>query len=316
MEGAAFLEGGDVWLLPLVAAMKSGRSEILEAERRIYEGHLERGVKADLLTVLTIFAGFKDRALVEELLRRCEAGDKKLLGIVKKLVNWCIQGFKTTYATIGIKFDEYLRESKFIQSSKRYVRSLIKKGVAKRLEDGAVLVELEKYSLPNKIILRSDGTGLYLTRDIAASLYKKKKYKPSLNIYVVGEDQKLHFKQQFKILELLGHKKFAKACVHLSYSYVTLPSGKMSSRLGNVVLIDDVFEEVFTNILTMCVEKGMVSGHTQTIDSAPIKANASMDSLELKVPKEDLEAHLKSIRHMSSMDKEDRLVDNIKLKRN
>lgn len=189
-----------------------------------------------------------DAGEVEELLRRCEAGDKKLLGIVKKLVNWCIQGFKTTYATIGIKFDEYLRESKFIQSSKRYVRSLIKKGVAKRLEDGAVLVELEKYSLPNTIILRSDGTGLYLTRDIAASLYKKKKYKPSLNIYVVGEDQKLHFKQQFKILELLGHKKFAKACVHLSYSYVTLPSGKMSSRLGNVVLIDDVFEEAIKRV--------------------------------------------------------------------
>ena len=70
MEGAAFLEGGDVWLLPLVAAMKSGRSEILEAERRIYEGHLERGVKADLLTILTIFTGFKDRTLVKELLSR------------------------------------------------------------------------------------------------------------------------------------------------------------------------------------------------------------------------------------------------------
>ena len=74
-----------------------------------------------------------------------------------------------------------------------------------------------------------------------------------------------------------------------------------------------VFEEVFTKVLTMCVDKGMVSGHTQAIDSAPVKANASMDTLELKVPKEDLEAHLKSIRHMSAMDKEDKPIRKSKI---
>jgi len=180
---------------------------------------------------------------VEEILSKCEAGDKKTLPIVKKLVNWCIDGFKTTYDTIGIKFDEYLHESKFIENSKLYVRQMLRKEFAKKLEDGAVLLELEKHGLPNTIILRSDATGLYLTRDIAASLYKKKKYNPSLNVYVVAEEQNLHFKQEFKTLELLGYEKFAKSCTHLGYGYVTLPEGKMSSRLGNVVLIDDVFDE-------------------------------------------------------------------------
>ncbi len=185
---------------------------------------------------------------VDEILNKSEAGDKKILPLSKRIVNWCIKGFKGTYATTGIKFDEYLWERKFIDSSKRYVRSLLKKGVAKKLEDGAVLVELEKHGLPNTIILRSNGTGLYLARDVAANLYKKKKYKPSLNILVVAEDQNLHFRQEFKILELLGHEKFAKSCIHLGYGYVVLPEGKMSSRLGNVILIDDVFEEAIKRV--------------------------------------------------------------------
>jgi arginyl-tRNA synthetase len=185
---------------------------------------------------------------VDEILNKSEAGDKKILPLSKRLVNWCIKGFKGTYARMGIKFDEYLWERKFIKNSKRYVNSMLKKGFAKELEDGAVLVELEKHGLPNTIILRSNGTGLYLTRDVAASLYKKKKYKPSLNIFVVAEDQNLHFKQEFKILELLGHEKFAENCKHIGYGYVMLPEGKMSSRLGNVVLIDDVFDEAIKRV--------------------------------------------------------------------
>jgi len=180
---------------------------------------------------------------VEENLRKCESGDKRTLSIAKKLVNWCIDGFKETYKGVGIKFDEYLRESKFIEISKKYVDKLVSNKNALKLEDGAILVNLEPYSLPNTIILRSDGTGLYLTRDVAASVHKLEKYKPSLNIYVVAEDQKLHFQQEFKILELLGYKKFVENSFHISYGYVSLPEGRMSSRLGRVVLIDDVFEE-------------------------------------------------------------------------
>lgn len=180
---------------------------------------------------------------IEELLRKCEGGDKKLLAVLKGLVNWCIDGFKQTYETIGIEFDEYMWESKFIRESKRYVKKLLKKGDAFKTADGAIVVNLEKHGLPSTVLLRYDGTGLYLTRDVATTIHKFKKYKPALNVYVSAEDQKLHFQQEFKILELLGFKKFAKNSFHLSYGYVNLPEGKLSSRLGRVVLIDDVFEE-------------------------------------------------------------------------
>ncbi len=185
---------------------------------------------------------------VEAILRKCEAGDAKLLGLVKKLVEWCLQGFKETYERIGVKFDEYLWESKFIKNSKKYVNKLLESKHAFKTEDGAVVIDLEMHGLPSTIILRSDGTGLYLTRDIAATLYKFEKYKPQLNVFVVAEDQRLHFQQQFKILELLGYEEFAKNCVHVSYGYVTLPEGKLSSRAGRVVLIDDVLDEAVKRV--------------------------------------------------------------------
>lgn len=185
---------------------------------------------------------------VEETLRKCESGDKKTLSVTKKIVNWCVEGFKETYKTIGIEFEEFLHESKFIEISKKYVDKLIKNKSASKLEDGAVISDLESYGLPDTILLRSDGTGLYLTRDVAATIYKMEKYKPDLNIYVVGEDQRLHFQQQFKILEQLGLKDLAKKSIHISYGYVLLPEGKLSSRKGNVILIDDVFEEAVKKI--------------------------------------------------------------------
>jgi arginyl-tRNA synthetase len=185
---------------------------------------------------------------VEELLRKCEYGDRKTLKILKRIVNWCIQGFKETYRILGIKFDEYLWESDFNEISKKYVEELLKREYAFRTSDNAVVANLEKFNLPNTVLLRYDGTGLYLTRDIAASIYKFKKFKPKLNIYVVGEEQKLHFQQLFKMLELLGFKDFAKNSYHVSYGLVTLPMGKISSRLGRVILIDDVLKEAIKRV--------------------------------------------------------------------
>jgi arginyl-tRNA synthetase len=185
---------------------------------------------------------------VDELLRKCEYGDKEIIKILRKIVSWCIDGFKETYKALGIKFDEYLLESNFNEISKKYVNELLKRGFAFKTSDNAIVANLEKFNLPNTVLLRHDGTGLYLTRDIAASIYKFKKFRPRLNIFVVGEEQKLHFQQQFKILELLGFKDFAKNSYHVSYGLVNLPTGKISSRLGRVVLIDDVFEEAVKRV--------------------------------------------------------------------
>jgi len=192
---------------------------------------------------------------IEGILRKCEKKNKRLFPVSKKLVSLCLDGFRETYEKLGIKFDEYIWESKFVETSKKYVDKLLNGKFAFKTNDGAVVIDLEKYGLPSTVLLRYDGTGLYLTRDTAASIYKFEKFKPVLNVYVVAEDQKLHFQQQFKTLELLGYKEFAKNSFHLSYGYVNLPEGKISSRLGRVVLIDDVFDEAAKRVKSYTKDK-------------------------------------------------------------
>ncbi len=179
---------------------------------------------------------------VEQIVRNAEGGDKKILAEIKIVVGWWEKEFQKIYEILGIKFDEFITESKFIGVSKKNIEKLLKQKNAFETDDGATVVDF-KDELPSTIILRSDGTGLYLTRDISTTMYKFKKYKPDINLFVVAEDQKLHFHQEFKILEMLGHGKISKSSHHVSYGYVTLPEGKMSSRIGNVVLMQDVLKE-------------------------------------------------------------------------
>ncbi len=185
---------------------------------------------------------------VFDILKKSETKGEKVFPKLKHVIEWCLKGFEKTYDTLGIKFDDYIWESDFVEKSKLYVSSLLKNNLTFKTSDEAVVIDLEPHGLPNTIIMRRDGTTLYLIRDVAASIYKIEKYKPSLNIYVVAEDQSLHFKQEFKILELLGHKKFVENSRHLSYGYVSLPEGKMSSRLGRVVLLDDLIDEAVEKV--------------------------------------------------------------------
>ncbi len=178
---------------------------------------------------------------IEKILHQYENGDKKISSLVKQIVALCIKGFEQTYELTGTKFDEYIWESKFVKESKKYVERLMKNKFAFKTGEGAVVVNLQQHGLSDTVIIRSDGTGLYLTRDVPSHIYRIKKYKPSLSVTLTGEDQRLHFKQLFKILELLGFKKYSDISRHIPYAYVTLPEGKLSSRLGRVVLIDDVF---------------------------------------------------------------------------
>ena len=179
---------------------------------------------------------------VDRIVYLCEKKDKKIFSVAKKLVDFCLQGFKQTYKRIGISFDLYLYESDFVNASRKLVQKLRRKGIA-REENGAVLVDLEKLGLGRPVLLRSDGTGLYLTRDLAASIFKLRRFKPKLNLYVVAEDQRLHFLQEFKLLELLGYKTFARKSFHVAYGFVNLPEGRMASRLGRVVLFDDLLDK-------------------------------------------------------------------------
>jgi len=178
---------------------------------------------------------------VSQFLKNWEKGDKKTIELWKKVTKWVLKGFKETIDRFGIKYDLEVAESDFERKSKKIVDVLLKKKIAFKTPEGAVVVDLEKHGLPSYIVLRSDGTVLYSTKDLCLAIYKLQKYKADKLIYVVGEEQKLYFEQVFRTLDLLGVKS---DFYHLHYGLVKLPEGRMSSRLGRVVLLDDVIDKV------------------------------------------------------------------------
>jgi arginyl-tRNA synthetase len=184
-----------------------------------------------------------------ETLRKFEIEhDRKITKVWNTVVKWCIEGFKETYRNLGIEFDVYLFENRFRNRGKKLVKEAIKKGVAFKSEDGAIVADLEKHGLPNCVILRSDGTGLYATSDLGMTVYKFNKYKLHESIWVVASAQNLYFKQLFKILELLGYP-WVDRCRHFSFDLIHLPEGKMSSRKGRAVMIDEVITKLTETVL-------------------------------------------------------------------
>ena len=179
---------------------------------------------------------------VESLIRENEKQNKETWPVAKKVFGWCVDGFQQDWKMMGVKFDKIVWESAFVKDSKQIIKELEQKKLVFESE-GALVLNLEPHGLPSTIIQRSDGTGLYLTRDIAHALYKFSEYKPELNIYVVGEDQRLHFQQMFKTLRLIGVENIAEKSLHLAYSMVLLEGKKMSSRKGHAVLWDELLEE-------------------------------------------------------------------------
>lgn len=165
--------------------------------------------------------------------------DKNTVRIWNKIVEWCVKGFKETYKKLGVNFDVYFYESDFRESGKDIVDTLVRKNIAFKSPEGAIVADLEKYGIPNTVVLRSDGTGLYLTSDLSLTVHKFEKYKLDKAIWVVMSQQNLHFKQLFKTLELLGYE-WVRNCYHFSYEPVQLAEGKMSSREGKAVMLDEV----------------------------------------------------------------------------
>jgi arginyl-tRNA synthetase len=189
-----------------------------------------------------------------EILRKYEIEkDKEIVKVWNKIVEWCIKGFKETYKKLGIDFDVYFYESDSRELGKKIVEDALKKGIAFESPEGAIVADLEKYGLPNIVILRSDGTGLYITSDLGLTKQKFENYKIDKSIWVVSSEQNLYFKQLFKILELLGFK-WVKNCYHFSFELVRLEEGKMSSREGKAVMLDEVVKKL-TEIALQEVEK-------------------------------------------------------------
>jgi len=184
---------------------------------------------------------YEEKAL--EYLKKWEEGDKKIISLWKKMNKWALDGFKETYKLFGISFDKEYYESEIYKEGKEIVQQGLDKGIFSRREDGAVFINLEKENLGEKVLLRPDGTSIYITQDLYLAVLKDKEYKLDGSIYVVGNEQEYHFKVLFSILKKLGYN-FANKLTHLSYGMVELPEGKMKSREGTVVDADDLIANV------------------------------------------------------------------------
>ncbi|MFX1593091.1 MAG: arginine--tRNA ligase [Promethearchaeota archaeon] len=177
-----------------------------------------------------------------DMLRLWEIGDEETLKLWNKMNNWVLDGFKVTFEKLGISFDKEYFESDLYLKGKEIILDGVKKGIFEKAEDGAVFVRFpDKFNLPDKFLIRSDGTTIYITQDIYLAYKKKEDFNYDRSIYVVGDPQIQHFKWLFAILNMLGFKEDN---YHLSYGMISLPSGKMKSREGTVVDGDDVIEEV------------------------------------------------------------------------
>ena len=187
----------------------------------------------------------KDKSLEKEayeLLRKWENGDNETIQLWKKMNEWALNGHKKTYDKLSISFDKEYFESDLYLKGKEIIQNGVDKGIFEKLEDGAIIARLKaKFNLDDKILIRSDGTSIYITQDIFLAYQKKKDFNFDTSIYVVGDEQIQHFKWLFAILDLLGFKGNN---YHLSYGMINLPSGKMKSREGTVVDADDIIEEV------------------------------------------------------------------------
>jgi arginyl-tRNA synthetase len=191
----------------------------------------------------------------QELLRSWEAGDSETVELWKKMNGWAIEGMKKTYERTGVSFDKYYFESETYMLGKDEVLKGLEKGIFFKQEDGSVAVDLSEEKLDKKILLRSDGTSIYITQDFGTAINRHKDWQFDRMIYVVGSEQQYHFKVLFILLEKLGYS-WAKNLHHLSYGMVNLPEGKMKSREGTVVDADDLINSLRDLSLEQIREKG------------------------------------------------------------
>lgn len=196
------------------------------------------------------------------MLRDWEAGEPATIALWKQMNEWVYSGFERTYSNLGVSFDKMYFESQTYLQGKKIVAEGLEKGVFVKQDDGSVWIDLTKDGLDRKILLRSDGTSVYMTQDVGTAAQRFKEY-PQLNqlIYTVGNEQDYHFKVLFLILQKLGYEQ-AKNCYHLSYGMVDLPEGKMKSREGTVVDADDLMAEMIETAKSMTLELGKVSDFT------------------------------------------------------
>ncbi len=185
--------------------------------------------------------GLEDAAKI--LLKKWEEGDKETIELWKKMNKWALDGFKKTYNKFGISLDKEYFESDIYKKGKEIIEIGLKKKIFEKREDGAIIMKFEDKNLNEKVLLRPDGTSIYITQDLYLAKLKMDEFNPYLSVYVTGNEQDYHFNVLFNILDKLKLVPFEKL-KHLSYGMVNLPNGRMKSREGTVVDADDLIEEL------------------------------------------------------------------------
>ncbi len=204
----------------------------------------------------------KQAPLIQEahdMLRRWEAGDAEVRALWEKMNNWVYAGFDETYRRMGVSFDKIYYESDTYLVGRDTVLEGLDKGTFYRKEDNSVWADLTADGLDHKLLLRSDGTSVYMTQDIGTAQLRYKDYPIDRMIYVVGNEQNYHFQVLSLLLDKLGFK-WGKDLVHFSYGMVELPNGKMKSREGTVVDADELMDEMIETATDMANEPGRLQG--------------------------------------------------------
>ena len=221
----------------------------------------------------------------KEMLIRWEKKEKSVIDLWKKMNSWVYDGFEKTYNRLGVDFDKNYYESETYLLGKDVVKNGLNSGVFYKKDDGSVWIDLTEDGLDEKIILRSDGTAVYMTQDIGTAIQRHEDFDFSNMIYTVANEQDYHFKVLFLILEKLGYS-WAKNCHHLSYGMVDLPSGKMKSREGTVVDADDIMQDMNQNAKSIAKELGKIDIENNK-ESEELYENIGMGALKYFMLKVD-----------------------------
>ena len=222
----------------------------------------------------------------QEMLLKWEAGDREVMALWKMMNQWVYDGFEATYKNMGVDFDKYYYESNTYLLGKDVVQIGLEKGIFEKDPDGSVWIDLTEDGLDRKIVLRSDGTAVYMTQDIGTAIQRVKDF-PDVGgmVYTVGNEQDYHFKVLFLILKKLGFD-WAKNLFHLSYGMVDLPSGKMKSREGTVVDADDLMNELTETAQKISEELGKLEGYSEA-EKAKLYQTIGLGALKYYILKVD-----------------------------
>lgn len=222
----------------------------------------------------------------QEMLLKWEAGDEKVIALWKTMNKWVYDGFETTYKNLGVDFDSYYYESNTYLLGKDVVQIGLDKGIFEKDPDGSVWIDLTEDGLDRKIVLRSDGTAVYMTQDIGTAIQRVKDMDDVGGmVYTVGNEQDYHFKVLFLILKKLGFD-WAENLIHLSYGMVDLPSGKMKSREGTVVDADDLMQEMTTTAQKIAEDLGKLDGYSEN-EKASLYKTIGLGALKYYILKVD-----------------------------